>query len=560
MHKRLLIFTTFIFFLLPFTFIQAQFVPTHIANEGIYLFLDELATEKIINLTSLVKPYSRSYIAEKLLFADSLRSQLTSGQSAELNFYLRDYGKDLYSKKKSNLKSAPRNLHPGTYWLWQKKETNKRFDAFYYQDSLFRITVNPIVGANLWSNRNGTFYHWWNGVEAWSYVGKFGFWASLRDNHESEDLTNPDFQNQRIGGANFKRMENGNRDYEEFRGGATYAWNWGHIGIIMDQFVWGENNYGSNIFAGRTPSFARIELAMKPAKWFEFQYVHGWLNSEVVDSVNSFFTSTSYGTSFREVYHSKFLAANLFTFIPWSGLQLSIGNSIIYDYRYPHIGYLIPVSFFKAIDHALNANTENMNSQLFFSASSRNLRNFHFFASVFIDELQVGRISRKDEHNFISYKTGFSSTLIPDSRFIFEYTWTNALTFMHYIPTTTFESNRYNLGHYLEDNAQDIYIACEYRPWRTLILRGYYNWSIKGPDHTDMGTVPRDEIEPFEPVEWKSTRFGLLATLQIINDLYARLGYEWRDVTGEQANLDRWTPYVYLGKTGTLQIGLNFGF
>ena len=43
---------------------SAQYLPTHVTNQGIYLFLDELATQKVIDLYSLVKPYSRKEIAE----------------------------------------------------------------------------------------------------------------------------------------------------------------------------------------------------------------------------------------------------------------------------------------------------------------------------------------------------------------------------------------------------------------------------------------------------------------------------------------------------------------
>ena len=67
----------------------SQYVPTHISNEGIYLFLDELATGKIIDLHSLVKPYSRQMISEKLGQADTSRPELTSRQQAELDFYER---------------------------------------------------------------------------------------------------------------------------------------------------------------------------------------------------------------------------------------------------------------------------------------------------------------------------------------------------------------------------------------------------------------------------------------------------------------------------------------
>ncbi len=533
------------------TTLHAQYVPADIANRGIYLFLDELASEKVIDLYSLVKPFSRQEIAGKLVAADSSRSVLNARQQAELDFYLRDYRKEL-----NHLAAQP----PATSWLWMDNHGDKRFDLFYYRDSMFRMTVNPILGSDMWVNGNGSFSHWWNGVEAWSYAGKFGVWASFRDNHESTELTARDFMNQRIGGSNIKIVSGGQRDYWELRGGITYGWKWGHVGLIMGQFSWGENNAGANIFSGRTPAFPRLELSMNPAKWFRFTYVHGALVSEVVDSTLSFYTSNAYGTDYREVYHPKYMAANMFTFIPYKGLQLSVGNSIIYDYRYPHLAYLLPVAFYKPVNHTLDARIDNMNSQLFLALSSRNIRGFHLYGTVFLDEVAADRILNDTEHNFVSYKAGVSSAIIPDLTLLAEYTWSNALVFMHNVPTTTFESNRYNLGHYLEDNAKDLYLGMAYRPFRTLQVKAYFNRSLKGPDHTALGTMPRTGIEPLEPVVWNSTRAGILATMQVVNDLYLRLGYEWRNVTGEQEYLDRWTPDEYHGQTGTLRMGINYGF
>ena len=556
-RKEMRVRRTFIWVLIAFLWtggfstLHAQYVPTHVSNEGIYLFLDELATRKVIDLHSLVKPYSRRDIAVLLTAADSSRLQLTGRQLEELDFYLRDYIKEL---------PVADSKAYGSSWLWLNKKGNKRFDVFHYRDSLFQITANPIMGSDVWVNSNGSFYHWWNGIEASSTIGKFGIWASLRDNHESTELTARDFQNQRIGASNIKIFSEGKRDYWEVRAGITYGWEWGHVGLIMGQFAWGENNAGANIFSGRAPAFPRLELAMDPAPWFRFTYVHGALVSEVVDSSLSFTTSTAYGTDYREVFHPKYLAANIFTFIPTTGLQLSIGNSVIYDYRHPHAAFLLPVAFYKAIDHTLNAGIDNMNSQLFFSASSRNLKHLHLYGTVFLDEVAVDRIFNSEEHNFVSYKAGVSTTFMSNTRIWGEYTWTNALTFMHNIPTTTFESNQYNLGHYLEDNAKDLYLGAEYRPFRTLNIRAYYNQSVKSPDHTALGTMPRTDITPFEPIVWKSMRVGVLATVQIVNDLYARVGFEWRNVTGDAAYLDRWTPQEYHGKTSTLRIGLNYGF
>ncbi len=317
---------------------------------------------------------------------------------------------------------------------------------------------------------------------------------------------------------------------------------------------------GQTSLRGRTPAFPRLELDLNPVPWFRMTYVHGSLISEVVDSSLSFTVTNAYGTDYREVYHSKYLAANIFTFTPLSNLQLSIGNSVIYDYRYPSAAFLLPVAFYKAIDHTMNAGINNMNSQIFFSASSRNLKHFHFYGTVFLDEVAMDRVFDDEEFNFVSYKAGFSSTLLPNVRVLAEYTWTNCLTFMHNVPTLTYESNRYNLGHYLEDNAKDFYASLDWSPWRTLRLKAYMNMSKKGPDHTALGTMPRERIPPFNPVVWESTKFGLMATVQLVNDLSVRLGYEWRDVSGEQDYIDRWTEDVYHGQTNTIRFGINYGF
>jgi hypothetical protein len=82
----------------------------------------------------------------------------------------------------------------------------------------------------------------------------------------------------------------------------------------------------------------------------------------------------------------------------------------------------------------------------------------------------------------------------------------------------------------------------------------------KGPDHTMLGTEPRTTIKPFTPIVWESDEVGLNLSWQIINHGYLRLGYTLRNVRGEQAYLNLWTPEYYHGKTGTINIGLNFGF
>jgi hypothetical protein len=62
-NKKFLILLFFVLGCLP---VFSQVVYEDVSNTGIYEFLDELATLKFITLNSIVKPYSRNYIAKKL--------------------------------------------------------------------------------------------------------------------------------------------------------------------------------------------------------------------------------------------------------------------------------------------------------------------------------------------------------------------------------------------------------------------------------------------------------------------------------------------------------------
>ena len=396
--------------------LYSQEVPQAVSNYGIYDFLDELSNEQIISINSVVKPYSRLFIARCLHEAEGKQEVLNSRQQKELDFYLLDFGKELSEGWRNNTTPARLNdvsRSGGAQWLKGGKG-QKRMDLFYYKDSLFALTVNPIFGGEVFTNSSGQATYWRNGIEARAYVQHWGFYASLRDNHETPLLGLPAYLTDRVNG----NIKEGN-SWEEMMGGVTYSWKWGNAGLVKDNLQWGDNYHGANIFGGNNPSFVQIRLHLSPVKWFEFNYFHGWLNSMVVDSSQSYWVTNSYGTSYREVYHKKFLAANMFTFIPVKNLNISAGNSIVYSDLGLFPAYLIPIFFYKAVDHSVNMGIDNMNSQMFFDISSRQIKNLHLYATLFIDELSIPRILRKDEWNFLSYKAGFRINNFPVSKPIF---------------------------------------------------------------------------------------------------------------------------------------------
>lgn len=509
--------------------LSSQSVPHAVNNKGIYDFLDELANDQILIINSAVKPYSRIFISNRLKEADSQREKLNTRQQKELDFYLLDFGKE---------------LNTGKDW-------KRRKDLYYYKDSIFSLTINPILGGEFFSNNENATY-WRNGAEARAYVKNWGFYASLRDNHEKPLLANPDYLNRMEGG----HIKNGT-DWSDMQGGVTYSWNWGYAGLIKDRPQWGNNYNGSNIFSGNNPTFVHFMLQINPVKWFSFNYFHGWLNSMVVDSADSYWVNNSYGYDYREVYHKKYIAANMFTFTPFKYLNVSAGNSIVYNDENINPAYLIPVFFYKSVDHSLTSGIDNMNSQMYLDISSRQIKHLHLYGTLFVDELSVSRFRMHDKWNLFSWKAGGRLTDLPlqNLSLTVEFTYTYPLTFRHYVPTLTFEHLGYNLGHYLKDNSREWFISANYRPIRALDINLYFTDAIRGPDYTAAGGS-RLGNPPLASISWRNRTFGIKGNYQILNDVYAWLSVFHSSISGEE----KWTPEFFRGTKNNLDIGVTVGF
>jgi hypothetical protein len=350
------------------------------------------------------------------------------------------------------------------------------------------------------------------------------------------------------------------------RGGVTYSWKWGSLGLVKDHIAWGENYNGSNIFSGKTPSFAMIKFAMNPVKWFSFNYFHGWLVSEVIDSTRSYYTSNN---DFRAVYQNKFIAANMYSIMPLKGLSFSFGNSIVYSDMNAQPAYFIPVLFYKSVDHTLNHNIDNQNSQMFGSISIRLIRHFHIYGNFFIDDFSYLRVSDKERQNFVGNKAGISISNWPvkNISLTFEYTKTNPIVYKHRVPTLTFESNKFNLGHYLRDNSVEYYTCLSIKPFSKFSTKISYVLAKHGNEYQYTDGLEAEKLPFIDDVTWSKKSLGIEASWEFISNSYILVSYSISNIKGydvdnqsAQYYLDQFTPKFLQGKTNTLILGFNFGF
>lgn len=509
------------FVLTSMSFAQIVYEPI---DNNVYSFLSRMAQKGLISLNDEIQPLSRKYIANKLLELDSLKSDLTSLEMEDLDFVERDYYDEInLNKINSSVKSQ---------MIFLAKDPGKRFRFFSYSDKLFKLNFDPIIGFGIDQKYNHLNKHVWTGISLFGYIGdNIGFSFNYRDNTESGKSIDSGrtFTSDR-GYIAISKTPN-NLEYSEVHAMISYNWNWGDISVGKDYIQWGYGESGRLVLSDRAPSFPYIRLDISPVSWFKFNYLHAWLNSNVIDSSLSYSTLIP-GTN-RQFYRDKFLASHTITLIPTNGLEVSLGESIVYSDKL-QFAFLIPIMFFKLADNYLSDynNNANGNSQFFLGVSSRNqIRNTHLYGTLFIDEISLENIFiPSKQKNQLGFNLGGSVTDIPieNGTFTIEYTKIYPFVYSHFIPTETYTSSSFVLGDWMGNNADRIYASYYYEPLRGLHIRAWGQYIRKGAAGTPEQQYNINATQPPFLFGLKNyyTYFGFDIKYEFINDLFADLNFQ----------------------------------
>lgn len=562
----------------PNRMVLAADLPLHSSYFRTYELLDELAGYGLIELSSAVKPYGRKWMQQQLqtVAYDEVKMRaLPRRLRLEIRMLVEELALEAGRLPVSKLSVWKDHSHSVAFW---PPEYN------YYSDG-FQASIRPILGMHLWKNALGKVDRRWFGASFHSYMGDYvAVYGNLRDISHSGDglISRPGYLNRQPG---YEYTQG--TDYSDSRGGIVLGTDRYSIALVKDEIVWGDNLNGSNIISGRAPSFPMIKLRLKPASWFELNYFHGWLVSNLTDSTRYYLDNLDQ-RHYRP--HKKFMAANMMTFTPVPSLNLSVGNSVVYAEDQPYPGFFIPIAFYKSIDHTTTKGLglENQNSQLFLNLSSRNIRNLHLFASVYVDEVQWRRfLPDSPDKNPISYKVGARLSNLPLANFSIggEFTRSNILNYKHSIPALSWASNSYNLGHYLGDNAQELYVEMQYKPIRGLDIKLFYLDALKGNeyDYIRRGTFNGQRFTVIDIISnpspgdviWTNKTLGLNLTYEVFRNAYAIANVEQSNIKGNDATsevvfgeqrmtaqqaLDRYTPALFQGNQLTVNLGFSFNF
>jgi hypothetical protein len=520
--------------------------------------MDLIAKKGIIEFHDEIKPVSRDYIANKLVEINTKQltgnnnqrsgnNELTKVEIDELNFYLKDFGTEIKNINRDSKKNEEDyGKHSGeqgdtSYATIVSKDPFERYRLFSYSDNLFKISASPILGYELGTKDGAKYSHRWNGLYLYGYLGKnIGYSFRFQDN--SEDGTTIDHSKKFIPatGVIIAKTDANNIQYSEINANLTYNWSWGGLSIGKDFLNWGYGQSGLLVLSDKAPSFPFIRLDINPVKWLRFNYIHAWLSSDVIDSTQLYYSALP-GQP-RTIYRDKFLAQHTLTITPTKGLDVSVGESIVYSDKL-QISYLIPIMFFRLADHYLSQadNAAGGNSQFFLGVSSRNqIKNTHLYGTLFIDEITLeSAFDPAKQRNQFGFTLGSSVTDLPFDNLTFtaEFTKIFPYVYTHFISTQTYESSGYVMGHWMGNNADLAYGALKYKFLRGLnatIWAQYVRKGGQGPE-SDQYTQPQP---PFlYGLRTNYSYYGFEIKYEIIHELFARLQIQTTKISSQQVDL-----------------------
>ncbi len=536
MFKTIKIILLIVLFTYPVKNLFAQEVYTPL-NSPVYSFLDRLAEEHIINLTDEVKPFSREKIAAYLSVAEDRLNKLNSVEQDELKWYNEEYAHEL-------------------------KLNNERWFLYKYSDSLFTIRISPIGGYGI--SRTGDSHghtRWWGVSSYGTILDWFGAFFSYRDigqYGENIDIKK-DFTPER--GYYINAYTAGGIEFSDVKGGINFNWKWGSVSLIKDDIQWGHGKFGQLILSDKPESYPQLRLFLQPVKWLRFYYMHGWLNSLVYDS--AFFYNAQPGSiepTIHQQYISKYIAANMLSISPIDNLDISVGNSVIYSGNL-RPEFFIPFLYYKVMDHNTGrGNVDDANGQIYFDISSRNLKDYQFYSTVFIDAASIRGLLKADFHEWwLGYTLGVKRVNlgIPNLDFTLEYTWISPWVYEHKYDTETYKHIGYVLGDWLGQNADQFRIQADYKFSRPLTVHMYFQRLRKG----ELGDISipyyTTITEPFlYGLLRKDYDFGINAEYEWLHDLFVSASYEYSDIHDD--DLTR-TPSFMLGKKNSFSLTVNWG-
>ena len=486
-------------------------------------YLQRMAQKGRIHLNDLMLPISRTEIQKALDSLSKQKNGLTTVEQKELAFYEEEY-----------------------------PQPQKRWTSLRVKEKDFELHIDPLLSMQRIQGNNISVNQVSNGVQLWGQTGHWGFQLYYRDYTETgkglqslDSITSFSNQTEKIlVGLPTASSHN----YSEMRANISYSWQKGNISFGKLPLSWGYGEAAKMVLSTKAPSYPALRMNYHPLSWLSFNYVHAWLNSNIADPNQSYYTnSDGVSGNQRIVYIPKFMAMHSVQIEAMKGLQIALGESIIYSDKIDP-GFLMPLNIYKVYDnnrsnYSINAGS---NGQIFLQVNSRNqIKNTHLYGSLFVDEIRISAaLNAKKARNQIGYTMGGSITdiLLPYLTIGMEYGKINPFVYQNLLPAQAYTNYNSVLGDWMGNNADRITVFAKYQAIPKLQLYARYQSirkGIAGSIHDQYLAEPQPKF-----LEGGHTNYS---------NLLLQANYEWLH------NLYLISKWESTEKNNLVQLGISLG-
>ena len=461
-------------------------------GKEVYNYLSRMAQKGLIVFNDNIRPLSRKYIGDCLDSLSRRSTDLSVTEKKELSFYSQEYG--------TEMDTALDTAKPQT--LWFKKDPYKRWRSFYASNKEVLLVADPVFTASTYQGSGTSINKTSSGVNFWGRIGKhWGFQFFYNDITESG--TGIDFSKQFSPETGYVKRDTTVRsslNYSHLRANISYSWRTGSLSFGQDYLLWGYGQNGKVVLSDKAPVYPYIRFDQQIFPWMTFNYTHAWLSSAIVDSTRTIHIPGGVYGGDQEFFVPKYMATHTLQIRPLKGLDLSIGESIIYNDP-AYVGYLFPLMFFKVYDNMVNNGhiVSGSNGQFFAQLSSRNhIPKTHLYGTLFIDEIRTSTMFNSEKsRNQLGGTFGASVTdvLVPYLTLGLEYTRIQPFVYRNLLPAQNYTSNDFLLGDWMGSNADRISYSIGYTPIPKLKCQARYQSIRKG----GMGTLAEQYFQEPQP-------------------------------------------------------------
>ncbi len=539
-----------LFVLLTGNLCFAQSLISKAENSDVYSFISNLQVKGLIQQLDYNNLLTDTEIYKILNFVEINKISNLSKVEKEKLFYFKDKYFN-YDKKKSLLSN---NIIEGvSSWL------NKEDEVFFqYQDSTFAIKFSPMISVGVKSAYNETQYNTTWGINTFGSIGNnIGFRMDFTENSIKAKNYEHKLTYQNSTGRIYSKHENDTFEFSETNGSLLFNNSYLTFGFTKEKFTMGQGKSGQLVLSSKTPSFPSVYLKLSPVNWLKFYYMHGWLISGVTDSGRIYQTELMPRKSEKEKYY----AMHAIQIIPIPELSITLGETMIYSDRSFYMGYFIPFLFFRSVDHqfSFGSGDSGNNGSFFFEIAGSPYKGINSYFSTFIDEFSLTNLLKgKSDRNQLGYTIGssFYPFIFDNLKLTAEYTKILPWVYSNWIPTQTYQNANYLMGHYIGQNADQIYVQIDYSLLHNLELSANFEYTRNG----GFSNVVNQYKQPGESFLYgalrKETSIGFSASYEFYHELFAELDYKYTDITDEE-NLR--TPDFMLGKNHSFSFVVYYG-